>query len=119
MQNKKCVLICEDDIAILDVCKLVLNQDYNVETIATCENIIEVVMKINPAIILMDIQMPGGGEKAAMLLRQKTETIHIPLIVFSALFDIEEIGKKVNATAILEKPFGIDNLIETIKKNIL
>ena len=119
MQNKKCVLICEDDIAILDVCKLVLNQDYNVEMVATCENIIEVVMKINPEIILMDVQMPGEGDKAAMLLHQAKETKHIPLIIFSALSNVEEIGKKVKATAILVKPFGINVLMETIKKNIL
>ena len=119
MQKKKCVLICEDDSSISDVCKLVLNQDYQVETVSTCENIIEVVTKINPGIILMDIQMPEGGDKAAMLLRQNTKTAHIPVVIFSALHNIEEVGKKVNATAILEKPFGIDNLIETIKKNIL
>lgn len=96
-----------------------MNQDYQVETVATCEDIIEVVMKINPAIILMDIQMPGGGDKAAMLIHQTKETKHIPVIIFSALSNVEEIGKKVNATAILEKPFGIDGLMETIKKNIL
>lgn len=119
MQDKKRVLICDDDSAILDVCKLILNQDYQVETVATCDNIIEAITKINPNIILMDIRMPGEGDKAATLIHQTKEIKHIPVIVFSALFNIEEIGKKVNATAILEKPFGINVLLETIKKNIL
>lgn len=119
MQGKKCVLICDDDSSILDVCKVILSQDYRVETVATCDNIIEAITKINPGIILMDIRMPGEGDKAAILIHQTKEIRHIPVIVFSALSNIEEIGKKVNATATLEKPFGIDVLIETIKKNIL
>ncbi len=59
MQDKKCVLICDDDSATLDVCKLILSQYYRGETVATCDNIIEAITKINPGIILMDIQMPG------------------------------------------------------------
>lgn len=119
MQDKKCVLICDDDNSILEVCKLILHKEYRVETVTNCENIIENITTFNPHIILMDILMPGEGAKAAKLVHQTNETSHIPVILFSALSNIKDISKDTNATAILEKPFDLNVLIETIKSYVL
>lgn len=119
MQEKKCVLVCDDDISILDACRLVLSRDYHVETATTCENIIEEIRRINPGIILMDLMIPGGGEKAVNVIHQTEEIKEIPIILFSAVHNIKEINKRIKATAILEKPFDINTLLETIENNIL
>ncbi len=119
MTAKKCVLICDDDNSVLEVCKLILHEEYRVETVTNCEYIIENIKIIKPHIILMDILMPGEGAKAAKLIHQTPETRHIPVILFSALSNIKEISKKTDATAILEKPFDLKVLLETIRKYIL
>jgi len=119
MPEKKCVLICDDDNSILDVCKLILHDHYHVETITNCGNIIEDIKTIKPQIVLMDILMPGEGTKAAKCIRNTTETNHIPVILFSALSNIKEINKTAEATAILEKPFDLKVLLETIREHIL
>lgn len=119
MPEKKCVLICDDDNSILDVCKLILHDDYRVETVTNCGNIIENIRAIKPQIVLMDILMPGEGAKAAKLIRQTHETSNLPVILFSALSNIKDISRGTNATAILEKPFDLKVLLETVREHIL
>lgn len=118
MSVKKCVLICDDDTGILEACRMILSENYRVETTEKCENIIEEVRKIAPDIILMDIRIPGGGEQAIKKLHHTKDTRHIPVIVFSALSDIQAISERIQADAVIEKPFDINTLIETVKENI-
>lgn len=119
MPDKKCVLICDDDNSILDICKLILHDKYRVVTVTNCENIVEHIEAIKPQIILMDVLMPGEGAWAAKTIHQTPETSHIPVILFSALSNIKEISKIADATAILEKPFDLKVLLETVQKHIL
>lgn len=119
MPEKKCVFICDDDQGILEACRMILGEKYHVETSNGCENIIEYVEELSPDIILMDIRMPGGGEDAVKKIHQTEDIKHIPVIVFSALSDLEEISERVHANAVIEKPFDINTLMDTVRDNIL
>ena len=67
----------------------------------------------------MDLWMPVlDGESAIKFLHENDETKKIPVVVFSAVNDIEKISKRIQATALLKKPFSIDELRETVKKHI-
>lgn len=120
MQNK-CVLIYDDDDEIRQVCKLILAQEYSrVEIFESCENMFDDIEKVRPDIILMDLWMPiMDGESAVKFLRENDATKHIPVIVFSAVNEIEKISRRIDATDLLRKPFGIDELTETVQKYIL
>lgn len=119
--EKKCVLIYDDDLEILNVCKAILSSDnYRVETIASCENIISDIHKIKPDIILMDLWIPSiGGENAIRCMHEDENTPDIPVVIFSANDEIEKISERVNASAFLKKPFDIHAFKETIEENIL
>lgn len=119
MQEKKCVMVCDDDSAILDACRLVLGKDYRVETTTECQNIVEEARRIKPDIILMDVLIPGGGERAVNLIHQTEDIREIPIVMFSAVHNVKEISRRIKATAILEKPFDIYALLDTVKENIL
>ena len=84
--SKKCILIYDDDLEILAVCKAILDYgDYRVETLANCENILQDISTLRPDIILMDLWIPKiGGEKAIKLMHENEDTKHIPVILFSA-----------------------------------
>ncbi len=116
----KCVLIYDDDTEILFLCKAILARDqYRVETLTRCENVINDIAAIKPDIILMDLWIPEiGGEKAITLVKNDPATKDIPVILFSANAEIEEICKKINANGYIAKPFDISTLTDTIKKNI-
>jgi DNA-binding NtrC family response regulator len=118
---KKCVLILDDDPEILSVCKIILEkQNYLVETRIRCDNIIKDINKVNPVIILMDFWIPDmGGENATKLIKKNKATLHIPVILFSANSEINEICKRANADGFLKKPFEINALVDTIKNNTL
>ena len=119
--QKKCVLIYDDDLEILFLCKAILSKSsYRVETLSCCENVLEDVARIKPDIILMDLWIPEiGGEKAIEIVKTNPETNHIPMLIFSANAEIATICKKVNANGFIEKPFDISGFNEAIQKNIL
>lgn len=119
--QKKCVLIYDDDQEILTVCKAILDaEDYRVETLANCENILNDIHEIQPDIILMDLWIPRiGGENAIKLMHENEAARDIPVILFSANDEIEKISKRIDATGYLRKPFDISTFKETIEQNIL
>ena len=117
LRMEQCVLIYDDDIEILKVCKVILeSQNYRVEVVSTCENILNDIDGMKPDIILMDLWIPEiGGENAIRIMHQNPRTSHIPVILFSANDEIEKISKRIKANGFLKKPFDIVMLRQTIK----
>ena len=117
---KKCILIFDDDVDILGVCKIILEgQNYRVETRRLCDNIIEDISEVKPDIILMDLWIPEiGGENAINLVKKNEATQHIPVTLFSANAEIEEISKRTNADGFLKKPFEIAAMLQIIENII-
>ena len=117
---EKCILIFDDDPEILFVCKIILEQqNYRVETRTRCETIITDIGQVKPDIILMDLWIPQiGGEEAIRLMKNNKATQHLPVILFSANIEIEEICKRANANGFLCKPFDVSALKKIIEENI-
>ena len=117
----KCVLIYDDDLEILFLCKAILSKsNYRVETLSRCDNVIDDIARIQPDLILMDLWIPEiGGEKAIDMVKKNPETQHIPMLIFSANAEIEAIAKKVKANGFIEKPFDISIFKETIQQKML
>ncbi len=118
---QKCILIYDDDVEILIVCRAILEiSNYRVETLENCENIIDDIDLIKPDLILMDLWIPRiGGENAINLMHDNPLTKHIPVILFSANDEIEVISEKVNANGYLKKPFDISTFRQTVEDNLL
>ena len=117
---KKCVLIYEDDLDIMQLCKIILTASYyQVETRNTCENIIADVKEVNPDIILMDLWIPEiGGEQAIMLLKKEDKLKNVPIVIFSANEELDIICKRIHASGYLKKPFDITDLKNIIQLHI-
>ena len=116
----KCILIYEDDPEILFLCKKLLSKNqYRVETLSRCENVIEDGHRMKPNLILMDLWIPDiGGENAVATIKENPATRHIPILLFSANAEIKEICKKINADGYIEKPFDIYTFRQTIEENL-
>ena len=105
---KKCILIYDDDLEILEVCKAILGNTYHIETQVNCDNVKQDVSTLNPDVILMDLWIPKiGGEKAIALLKADSSLKHVPVIIFSANDDTERISERINADGYLKKPFDL------------
>ncbi len=105
---KKCILIYDDDLEILEVCKAIFGNVYRIETQINCDNVMEDVNTFNPDVILMDLWIPKiGGEKAIALLKADDSLKQVPVIIFSANDDTERISERINADGYLKKPFDL------------
>lgn len=118
---KKCILIFDDDLEILMLSKIILEREnYRVETRICCDDIIKDIADVNPGMILMDLRIPKiGGEQATRLAKSEKATKHIPVIIFSANTEIEQVSERANANGFLKKPFDVKHLISTVEQNIL
>ncbi len=115
---QKCILIYDDDKEILFLCSLILQkQNYKIETLSECDNIIEDIKIIRPDLILMDLWIPKmGGEEAIKQLRNNSLSKNIPVLLFSANDEIEKISKSSSANGYVQKPFDIHTFKNEIKK---
>ncbi len=74
--------------------------------------------EVNPTMILMDLRIPKiGGEKATQLVKKRKATKHIPVIIFSANTEIEQVSERAHANGYLKKPFDIDALLNIVAIN--
>ena len=117
---KKRILICDDDVDILEVCRVILRKkNMEVLTSVDCESIFPLMDELKPDVILMDLWIPlMGGEACTKKLRELELTRSIPVILFSANNEIEQISKRVNADGFIRKPFDIKDLIGLIEKQL-
>lgn len=117
----KRILVAEDDSAIIEVMKIILQEaEYEVFTADTSKEIIEIIEKEKPQLLLLDIWLSGeNGGEIAKILRSKDNTKYIPIIMVSANNETEKIAREVGAQDFLQKPFDIENLLVIVKKHIL
>ena len=115
---QKCILIYDDDVEILTVCKAILaGNNYRIETLLYCENVIEDIQKIKPDLVIMDLWIPKiGGENAIKLMMGNESTKTIPVILFSANDEIEKVSNRVHANGYLKKPFDIKDFKKLLGK---
>jgi len=116
---KKKILVADDNPAILDALKIMLEEEgYEVETTvdgATVQDIKEPL----PDLLLLDIWMSGiDGRNVCKLLKSSAATKHIPIIMISATKDIKQIAKDSGADDCVSKPFQMEHLLAIVAKYV-
>ncbi|MES2809025.1 MAG: response regulator [Bacteroidota bacterium] len=114
--TKRKIIIFDDDEDILSICNYILEEKgWDVYTFTDCNDIIDRVSGITPAVILMDNWIPdAGGIIATQTLKKSKELKDIPVIYFSANSDIQLLASHAGAETYLAKPFDLDELERVI-----
>jgi DNA-binding response OmpR family regulator len=117
---KKKILIAEDDKAIIEVVRIILeNEGYEVFQASQGEQVHAAIDKHSPDMILLDIWLFGeDGGQIARVIKGKPKTKDIPLVMMSANNETEKITKESGADDFLLKPFNIEDLLYIVKKHI-
>lgn len=113
--EKKNTLIIEDDKAIRDSLKFVLEfEGYNVFTASNGKEGIEILSKIpQPCLILLDLMMPVmNGWDFIENLNTNQNHASIPVVVVSAFV---EKARNIKARKVLKKPVDVYTLVNTVK----
>jgi CheY-like chemotaxis protein len=120
MPGPRKILLVDDDVDHLSICKLVLtNRGYNVLVLWSTNVLIEVIKDFMPDLIFMDHRMPDmDGIQATNLIKTNPHTQHIPVIYFTGMEKGEELAKKAAADGFLPKPFKIDQMVALIEERL-
>lgn len=116
----KRILVCDDDAGILEVTKIILEENgYIVKTLSSGKGIQKQIKDFKPDMLFLDIWMPGiDGKEITTILKRDPESQNIPIVIVSALNDTKEIAKETGADGFLSKPFTIADLLSIVEKNI-
>ena len=108
------VFVIDDDIAILELIKINLElSGYNVQTSSDPIKGFQMIKQENPDLIILDVMMPEvDGYSLALKIRQQDATKKIPIIMLTALGELDDKLKGFNSGVddYLTKPFEIEEL---------
>lgn len=111
------ILVIEDNFDIKEVLGYILKDDGHEVIPCTDGTSLNALDKINPDIILMDDILTGTrGSEFCRRLKSDDTTKSIPVILISAMPNLQNTAAKCGADAYIEKPFNIDHLIEVTKR---
>jgi putative two-component system response regulator len=123
MENeKKLVLLVDDNPANLRIGKNVLAEKYAVATSPSAEKMFSLLENNTPAMILLDVDMPEmNGYETIKILKSKPETKEIPVIFLTARTesDDELEGLSLGAIDYITKPFQPPLLLKRIEVHLL
>jgi two-component system chemotaxis response regulator CheB len=113
MTSKIGVLIVEDSDVVRALLEHIINADPRLQvvaSVASAEDALDVLRRVSPDVISLDIRLPGmnGFEATRQIMRQKPT----PIVVCSASVESEELNITMNALragalAVVEKPVGV------------
>lgn len=120
MLKSKKVLVVDDEEDFLSLVKYAL-EDRGFEVI-TSNSAVDAGIQISnklPAVILMDLKMPGiNGFQACEAIKKNPATKDIPIIIVSALSDDSDMRKarNIGIADYFVKPVNVEKLIQRIKE---
>jgi len=117
----KKILVIEDDKDIRDTIVYILEEE-GYEVLSSGDSkILKNVSDHNPNLILMDNWLTewksdANGQQLSKALKTNPKTRHIPVIIISAVSNIQQIAEDGLADSFLKKPFDMEVLIEMVRK---
>jgi len=117
----KIVFIVDDCVTNLVTAEQVLLGHYEVYTFASAQSMFDLIRKITPDLIVLDLLMPEvNGFVAFRQLMNDKRYMHIPVIICTSKTDIvtEKISYEIGAADFIRKPYTEDTLLNSVRKHI-
>lgn len=113
------ILVADDDDGLRQLLRLILAREgYEVIEAANGEQALALAVSVNPAIILLDVMMPGmDGYDVCRRLKSDQRTGDVPVVFVSAAEDVARRNEmqKLGAAACIKKPIGPRDLITRVQ----
>ena len=112
------ILILDDNREILDVMSFVLTRKkMEVVAIHDPRKLTHCIADYKPDLLLMDIALGGfDGRDLCRMIKGDPEEYHFPVVLFSAQHYSEESIEECRADAVIDKPFALQSLYNTMNK---
>lgn len=116
--NKKHVLVIDDDPLILDLVRILLEDEgHDVTVLASGEHAVAQAQKLRPDLVLLDIVMrPSHGMEVLSALRAALPTVPVVLLsgAMSQVDNMATIARALGAHDFIEKPFDAQRLLAVV-----
>lgn len=113
------ILIVDDDIDLLEAVEIILvRKGFDVLKIGDGHKVIETVGQFNPHVILLDINIADtdGREICKELKSSASPYKDIPIVLFSAMHNLENTYSECMASDFIGKPFESVDLVNKLQK---
>lgn len=120
-QDKHTLLIIDDTASIIQLIHTIMRDEYEVLYATSGPEGIDIAMKYQPDLIILDVMMPGmDGYEVCNFLKSNPETMAIPVIFITVLDheEDEEHGLQMGAIDYIAKPFNALNVKAKIKNHL-
>lgn len=109
------VLIVEDDVAIIELLEEALAEAGYEVAAAMGEDALAQARALRPAVILLDLHMPGmDGAAVSRQLHADPRTTGVPVVLMSAHAHLHAAAASLPVMAALPKPFTLPQLYATV-----
>ena len=113
------VLVVDDDADTRDLVDMLLERaGYERAIAASGEEAVSLLEQRTPALIVLDLNMPGmDGWSVAALVRKHERTARIPILVMTGLTqNVENAARRAGATAFVLKPIDAKRFVKEVKR---
>jgi CheY-like chemotaxis protein len=113
------ILIVDDNELNLKLCCAILKSNYQVFTATSVEDGLESAKRLNPDLILMDIQLPGmDGLEATRAIKSDDKLKTTPVVALTSFAMVGDREKALSAGCdeYLPKPIDIQGLKSTVAR---
>lgn len=117
MEEKKHVLIVDDNAMVLRSVKALIEDWYSVSVAVSASQAFVSIGRKKPDVILLDYEMPMmNGKEAMQLLQEKEESKDIPIIFLTGIAEKELVQElmSLNPAGYLLKPVDRETLLKLI-----
>ena len=121
IETQKKIFVVDDNVTSLDICRNILKPYYIVYTIPSASKLFEMLERVIPDLILLDVAMPNiDGYEATRFLKGNDGYKDIPIIFVTAKDDenSELEGFSLGAVDYITKPLSAPLLLRRIKTHL-
>ena len=110
------VLVVDDDPDLAALCSFVLeNEGYDIDIARNGHEAYAAIAAKKIDVVLLDIMMPVlDGITVCKMVKRDPRTKDVPVIMMSASDRLRDHAKSSPADAVIQKPFDLDHLINTV-----
>jgi len=115
---KKKIMMVDDDLTILKMGRLMLKEYYEVYPLPSAAKLFEVLEKVTPDLILLDIMMPEvNGIETLKRLKKDPHYAKIPVIFVTSIDDDKSVFEHLSLGAYsnVSKPFSAPELLSRVE----
>jgi DNA-binding response OmpR family regulator len=113
------ILIADDDVTIRQLVSLRLGlASFDVLSAGNGGDALELIQKGEPAAVILDVKMPGGGLETLDRIKANPVTQNLPVMMLSGERDTATVMSAMGAGAAdyMVKPFNPDRLLDRVNR---